>query len=426
MSDDFIHLLYLKRQHWANVLATPDAFNYYRPVAQATLLANLQLAGERPAVFRLINLLLHAGVVAAAFAVARMVLGRRRAAILAALAFALTPKAAQIAILWTSARADLLMALFSLGAIAAWVRWSRSGGTGWIATSSLCYTAAVLSKESAVLLPVLLLLTPPRPTARRIPAVLTLAACAVAVLAMRIYAGARTPLDDPNYHVLAPLTVDVANGFNYFMRAIPAPLALMVIALVAAIRADREKTLTLTRTTEFRKVGVYAAVWLVVFIAPVLPMPSRSELYVYFSGFGFCLLGALVADALLPERLTRSSHIALAVYVVSLGAYQITLASRTHDVLLFSAKLVEALENDSHIPPETRTLVLVPADEPTDRLLQIAISGYVDIVVRMTTNRPDLSTSIARPGEGLGGDALRLTCQYRDATLRLSRVGAPP
>jgi hypothetical protein len=374
----------------------------------------------------LINLLIHAGVVAATFAVARMVLRGRRAPVLAALAFALTPKAAQLAILWTSARADLLMALFSLGAIAAWVRWARSGHAGWIATSSMCYTAAVLSKESAVLLPVLLLLTPPRPTARRMSAVLTLLACAGAALAMRTYAGARTPFDDPNYHIFAPFTVDVANGFNYFMRAIPAPLALVVVALAAVIPVDREKAAALMRTKEVREVGVYAAAWLVVFIAPILPMPSRSELYLYFSGFGFCLLGGLVADALLPERLTRSSQIALVVYVVSLGAYQITLASRTHDVLEFSAKLVDALENDTHIPPETRTLALVPADERTDRLLQIAVSGYVDTVARMATNRLDLSTSIARPGEPLDGDSLRLICEYRDATLRLTRVATPP
>ena len=113
-------------------------------------------------------------------------------------------------------------------------------------------------------------------------------------------------------------------------------------------------------------------------------------------------------------------------YVASLGAYQITLASRTHDVLLFSAKLVEALKYDTHIAPETRTLVLVPADERTERLLQIAMSGYVDTVARMATNRVDLSTSIGRPGEPLGGDALRLTCEYRGATLRLTGVTTPP
>ena len=135
MSDDFVHLHYLQSQHFSHVFGSPDGFGYYRPVSQATMLANLRIGGDSAASFRLTNLLLHIAVIGAAFRVALLIIGRNLDALLAAMAFALTPKAAQIAVLWTSARPELLMSLFSLLAVASWIRWARGEGYGWWAAA---------------------------------------------------------------------------------------------------------------------------------------------------------------------------------------------------------------------------------------------------------------------------------------------------
>src|SRR6185436_2252213 len=102
---------------------------------------------------------IHAGVVLLAFEVAALLM-TRRAAWLAALTFVLTVKAPNVALFWPSARPELIMSLWSLAAVAGWVQWDRRRGTGWLVVSGASYVFAFLAKETAALLPVLLLFTP--------------------------------------------------------------------------------------------------------------------------------------------------------------------------------------------------------------------------------------------------------------------------
>ena len=114
LTDDFVHVERLERATFAAAFTTPDAFGFYRPISRTSLFLDLKLFGEIPWIFRLNNLVLHLAVVCAAWYVATMLIGPGRAAFLATLAFVLTPKAHPVAVLWPSARAELLMALFSL------------------------------------------------------------------------------------------------------------------------------------------------------------------------------------------------------------------------------------------------------------------------------------------------------------------------
>ena len=91
---------------------------------------------------------------------ARTLLNEPSAALLATIAFALAPKAPPIAVLWISARAELLMALFARLALLAWMRWERSAGARWLALAGRFYILAFASKESAALLPLALIFVP--------------------------------------------------------------------------------------------------------------------------------------------------------------------------------------------------------------------------------------------------------------------------
>src|SRR6185436_6615461 len=150
---DFVHFERLRSVTTiADVITQPDAFRFYRPVTQASLAIELAVHGDRPPLFRAVNIALHAAVLAMALVVARLILTDSLSAALAALAFALTPKAPAIAVLWISGRAELLMSLFSLMAIAAWIVWSRNGRARWL--------VAAASKETAFLLPLIFVFTP--------------------------------------------------------------------------------------------------------------------------------------------------------------------------------------------------------------------------------------------------------------------------
>ena len=188
LTDDFAHVVRLSTlDSTARLIDAPDAFGFYRPVTQMSLALAPGARGEHLALARVINVALHASVIALAFVVATLVLESPFAAGLAAVAFALTPKAAVIAVLWISARGELLMALFSLTSVAAWIAWTRNGRGWWLSGALASYGLALLSKETATLLPVLLLVTP-RPERRfaaRGGAVAGFIALAVVIFAWR-------------------------------------------------------------------------------------------------------------------------------------------------------------------------------------------------------------------------------------------------
>jgi hypothetical protein len=420
MTDDFMHVDYLQRQTLGRVLISPDVFGYYRPVSQASLLVNLLLTGLSPFFFRLTSLLLHVGVICAAFVLACLLLGEGNGAFLATLAFALTPKAHTIAVLWISARPELLMSLFSLLAVIFWIRWDRGDGRRWLSAAVVCYLLAVLSKEPAVLLPILLLITPPGSwRLRRVPAAGLLVVSGVATIVLRVAAGARIPLEDAYYTVTAPIGQDERNAWNYLTRVIPSPAALWLFSGLAARRIPRD----VRGSPAMVPLAFYAIAWFIVLLLPVLPLPGRSELYLYLPGFGLCLLAGSLADRTLDRVRPGATALAAGLCVLVLGGYQVSRALVTHDVLTFSAKLERALEDDDRVRHYSGVLALVPQDSSTQRLLRDSVDGYLDVALKVMLGRRDIGGAVAYEGEPPIPSGLRVQCSYHDGQVILRPTG---
>lgn len=137
--------------------ATPgEDYGLYRPVTVASLALNRALTGEGPAGFHLGNVLLHAIASALAWFVARKIGVHYGTALAASLLFAVHPLRVE-AVANVAGRAEVLAALLVL---AAWLSHRRAaeteGGaaTGFSLLAGLLWLAAVLSKESAILAPV--------------------------------------------------------------------------------------------------------------------------------------------------------------------------------------------------------------------------------------------------------------------------------
>ncbi|MGH9342857.1 MAG: glycosyltransferase family 39 protein, partial [Terriglobia bacterium] len=131
--------------------------NYYRPVMTLTYAFCHTLFGFRAAGFHLVSIVINAAVVFLVFAVARRIFQDRGMAFLAAALFALHPVHTE-AVNWIAAVADLEAAFFVL--LAFWFYLSLRGATGkrWAALQAAMlasYALALLSKESAAVLPVL-------------------------------------------------------------------------------------------------------------------------------------------------------------------------------------------------------------------------------------------------------------------------------
>jgi hypothetical protein len=423
LTDDFVHVQRLTSQtSIADLVLRPDAFRFYRPVTQASLAIELAVHGDRPALFRAVNVALHAAVLAMALVVARLVLRDEISAALATIAFALTPKAPPIAVLWISGRAELLMALFSFVAVAAWIVWAGGGRTQWLIGTAAAYLAAAGSKETAFVLPVLLLFIPgERATTARFGAVAALLCVGGALFAWRSHAGALTPLSsDAHYDLLTGLARVLRSLSNYVGRMLPAPLA-MIAAMAIARTIDAQRS---TRSAGpfgiALSVFVVPLVWMLLFLAPVLPIVARSEIYLYLPTFGVCLGTAVIARAtMFGHAQHRAAAVALGVFVLALTGYQTSRAAATHDNLQFSARLVEALRADADLAARSGEITLVPADPDTERYLQDSIGGYLYSVLHRAFPQQTVTGVTEYSGMRVTGTTRRVQCRYRDGQVTL-------
>jgi hypothetical protein len=435
LTDDFAHVLHLTQiDSAARLVDATDAFGFYRPVTQSSIALELATYGQHFAPFRALNVVLHAGVLLLAFLVARLVLESSLAAGLAALAFALTPKAHPIAVLWISARAELLMSLFSFAAVAAWIVWTRRGRSAWLAAAGLAYALALLSKETAALLPLLLLVTPrpERPLASRVAAVTGLIGLAALIFAWRAHTGALTPFaGDQHYDLMVPLTLWARNAVNYVGRMLVAPLGLIVVVAIAGVRFSRPRRAGASASASHApprrlRPALYddmrfSLVWVMVFLAPVLPIALRSELYLYLPVFGLCLLAGGIAEALVHRAHSRRAvAVAIGVYAIALAGYQIARARDVHRDLVFSEALVAALRDDPALASVEGEVILAPSNAETSRFLEDSIGGYLSLVLSHATGNRRLTRATVYRDTSPPSIGTRLTCEYRDGRVQLT------
>jgi hypothetical protein len=290
---------------------TPDKLRieYLRPLITATFWIDHILWGLQPVGYRLTNLLLHASTLLLCLALARRILGPGLPAWAAAAFFALHPCHTE-AVLWVSARTDLVAALLYCAAFLLHLRSRplRPSSAPLLAGALLCFTLALFSKEMAVTLPALLLLWnllyPENEPLRR-----RLVAPALAAVLLVLYSGFRfllfEGLEPPPYplahrpgepdflwHVGSGLVlyfadlvlfvpVDAAVAHPFWTRHWPWLLvlaALVLAALVSAIRSAPE------RGTRWLGSG-----WALLTLVPVLPA-ALGERYLYLPSVGYCIL----------------------------------------------------------------------------------------------------------------------------------------
>ena len=131
--------------------------NYYRPLMSFGYLLCYQIAGAVPFSFHLANILLNIVVVLLVFSVVRRLSGERVGLVAAGL-FALYPLHTE-SVAWVAGVTDLELAVFYLLTFLIYLRRSESS-KGYGGQAALCasFVLALLSKEQAMTLPVLLTL----------------------------------------------------------------------------------------------------------------------------------------------------------------------------------------------------------------------------------------------------------------------------
>jgi hypothetical protein len=126
-----------------------EFFEYYRPLGFVSHAVDWAIAGQNSRQFHLTNLLIHTVNAVLVLLIGRALSPRSIAGPLAALLFALHASNSE-AVIWMSARFDLLATCFALAAVC----WMICEWTGRTWMPALLFFPALLSKEAAVALPI--------------------------------------------------------------------------------------------------------------------------------------------------------------------------------------------------------------------------------------------------------------------------------
>lgn len=145
---------------WSFQGGSQGVTNYYRPVMTLTYAACHAMFGFKPAGFHLVSILLNASVCCFLFWVVRRMFDDRVIAFVAAALFALHPVHTE-AVDWVAAVTDLEAAFFALLSFLAFLKLDKAAGRqrgAFIVAMIAWFALALLSKESAAVLPLLALI----------------------------------------------------------------------------------------------------------------------------------------------------------------------------------------------------------------------------------------------------------------------------
>ena len=128
--------------------------NYYRPFFLLWLRLNDALFGLHPWGWHLTSVLAHLGVTYLVYRLGLKLFRDAWVAAFAGLIFGLHPVHIE-AVAYVSAVPEVLSTLFALAALLAWLRAREAGSNRiWLAAALALFAAALLSKESGIMLPV--------------------------------------------------------------------------------------------------------------------------------------------------------------------------------------------------------------------------------------------------------------------------------
>jgi len=138
-----------------------DAFiarhgDFYRPMQTVIFFIDAFIGGERPWIYHLSGLLIHILTVISFYVLLKKLGIKNLTALFIALIFSVHPLLSA-AVSWVPATGDLLIGFFSILLFTSFINYIKSSSKLWLSLNILLFVLAIFSKETAILLPILLL-----------------------------------------------------------------------------------------------------------------------------------------------------------------------------------------------------------------------------------------------------------------------------
>jgi tetratricopeptide (TPR) repeat protein len=158
--DDDIYIVHntMVQQFDLGALFTTTVSGNYHPFTMLLMAVEYRLFGAHPAGYHAVSLLLHLLNTLLVFRVVLQLSRQEKAALVAALLFAIHPLRVE-SVAWASEQKDLLYGLFFLASWSVYLDYLSSSRRWQLAASLLLFVAALMSKAMAASLPVVLVLT---------------------------------------------------------------------------------------------------------------------------------------------------------------------------------------------------------------------------------------------------------------------------
>lgn len=320
--------------------------NFYRPVLSVWYELSYSLFGTHAAAWHLASILLHIVCTVLVFALALTLVRNRAVAFAAAALFGMHPAQVEV-ISWASAMGDPLMTAFMLLSALAFLRWMEQGKPTWLAVSLVAGIACVFTKETAVVLPVVLFATALAYRSHARPGLPVFAATIPFFAISLVYVGIRQTVLGSFSHPLNPastvqmiLTWPSAGLFylrHMFWPSVVVPYYPLrmvqnwnstefVAPLVGLTAATVGLGYLLWRAGGWQNLCI-CATWILVPLAPALYLKAQApyelvhDRFLYAPLVGFCIAAALVlkwAAEPMEARVQRPVFPLLAVALVTL------------------------------------------------------------------------------------------------------------
>ena len=297
---------------------------YYRPLVLTWFLIQRKLFGLNPVGWHWFNILLHVAVTYLVCEFVKRLAGDSKIAFFAGLIFALNPVHIEVTA-WVSSAGEMLLAIFVLSSFLCFVRSNEAQrGAGWMSGSIAFFAAALLTKETACMLPAAVFLyswiygkaAKEEGIARKLalglktisPFVLVLAAYAVVRSMVFRGEGFRGntitikqmvltwPLLLVSYLKLLLFPIRTSEFYDFYavgsFKFTKVLLPLLGLLLLGALLVE-------WRRRSGSKLVTFAAGWTLLWIIPVLyirafqPNELLHDRYAYLSSIGICALMAL-------------------------------------------------------------------------------------------------------------------------------------
>jgi protein O-mannosyl-transferase len=146
----------LKEAFTHDAMMSDRGDSFYRPVQILTLMIDSEIGGGEIWIYHFSNLILHILTVITLFFFLKKTGIKEEISFLLALLFSVNPVFTN-AVAWIPARGDLLLCLFSLLSFMSIIEYLKNGKKVYIIVHGIVFAGAMFSKETAVLLPVLIL-----------------------------------------------------------------------------------------------------------------------------------------------------------------------------------------------------------------------------------------------------------------------------